>query len=414
MGTGVTPPVVTSSGSQKTVPGSTVTVQKDIKPSTAQGKKQTTFNFKVEEDASVSILYMGKAHASEKLERRLKQDVPLLFRGVQEALNGGWNPPRILSTSNRPFYKLSRQLMLKSTGHQGAFSHTCLGRWKGEPGKVFLKLQNDKEVSAEQVTAESLLLQKLQHPNIVSLIASGTCEGLVEGRKESRSWMIEESGEKDLYQTLENYDLSNLQSAFECVSDCVDGIAYLHKNRILHNDLKPDNIVWCKRAGYVRWVIADLGAALTVDDAQTDQGPRGTYAYLAPEALPEVGQKLSYASDIWSLGFILAALTGQVTPRDLFADDEKHQRRGYTVPELHGIWRKITGDGKPLEEYCLSITGKSFDRYVSAKVPLTDYRADQPWQMQLLLVALACVREKPEDRPTAKELQAWRDTALAK
>lgn len=79
-------------------------------------------------------------------------------------------------------------------------------------------------------------------------------------------------------------------------------VAYLHQKDIVHNDLKPDNILVSKASGAIKLV--DLGFA----DSDTHLGKAigGTRNYASPELL--AGAAVSAASDVYSLGFILRLL----------------------------------------------------------------------------------------------------------
>jgi NIMA (never in mitosis gene a)-related kinase len=82
-------------------------------------------------------------------------------------------------------------------------------------------------------------------------------------------------------------------------------LAYLHKQHILHRDLKPQN-VFLTREGIVK--LGDFGVAKalehTTDLAQT---VTGTPYYLAPELWDS--QPYNMPADIWSLGAVLYELT---------------------------------------------------------------------------------------------------------
>lgn len=90
------------------------------------------------------------------------------------------------------------------------------------------------------------------------------------------------------------------------VGDCLSALAALHEEGVLHNDLKPANVM-LNRAGRAK--IVDIGSATDVDAAL---GLRTfSPAYCAPEILSE--DELADAScDIASVGYMaIEMLTGQ-------------------------------------------------------------------------------------------------------
>jgi len=95
--------------------------------------------------------------------------------------------------------------------------------------------------------------------------------------------------------------------AVAIVRDCLSALAALHRNRIVHGDIKPGNIM-LKRTGHVK--IIDTGSAFEMDAAP---GQRGcTPSYAAPEVLE--GKDITPLSDLASIGYVLIELLAGKSP----------------------------------------------------------------------------------------------------
>lgn len=85
------------------------------------------------------------------------------------------------------------------------------------------------------------------------------------------------------------------------------GLQHMHSLRILHRDLKPQNVFLRRHPLGDRLVLGDVGISKalksTLDQAQT---AIGTPAYLAPEVFNR--SPYAFPADVWSLGCILFEL----------------------------------------------------------------------------------------------------------
>jgi eukaryotic-like serine/threonine-protein kinase len=97
--------------------------------------------------------------------------------------------------------------------------------------------------------------------------------------------------------------------AIQILRECLAGLAALHREGIVHGDLKPGNIM-VKRTGAAK--IIDIGSAMDLD--QINARRMWSPAYAAPEVLS--GAKNTRQSDLASLGYVLIEMLAGQNPFD--------------------------------------------------------------------------------------------------
>lgn len=95
--------------------------------------------------------------------------------------------------------------------------------------------------------------------------------------------------------------------AIQILRECLAGLAALHREGIVHGDLKPANIM-VKRTGAGK--IIDIGSAMDLDQASARR--MWSPAYAAPEVLS--GNKNTPQSDLASLGYVLIEMLAGRSP----------------------------------------------------------------------------------------------------
>src|SRR5207247_10347271 len=95
--------------------------------------------------------------------------------------------------------------------------------------------------------------------------------------------------------------------AVAIVRECLAGLAALHREEIVHGDIKPSNVM-VKRTGNAK--IIDIGSAMDLDQASARR--MWSPAYAAPEVL--AGGKNTPQSDLASLGYVLIEMLAGQSP----------------------------------------------------------------------------------------------------
>lgn len=86
------------------------------------------------------------------------------------------------------------------------------------------------------------------------------------------------------------------------LGELLDAMAFVHSHQVVHNDLKPANILITRNGHNVKLI--DFGYADS--DSNCDKATGGTEAFAAPELANR--EQTDVTSDIFSLGFVIKAL----------------------------------------------------------------------------------------------------------
>jgi len=150
---------------------------------------------------------------------------------------------------------------------------------------------------------------RLRHKNIVRVLGSGVTGH--EAGMANRNFLVMDLVEgKDLRTILHQQPASPGQTA-EWMGGIARALAYIHRKGIVHNDIKPGNILVNLAAdpdGTGVAQLTDFGIAFT-GGPSTATSSSGTPHYLSPEEVR--GGMSTAASDVYSLGLVaLECLTG--------------------------------------------------------------------------------------------------------
>jgi hypothetical protein len=155
----------------------------------------------------------------------------------------------------------------------------------------------DREFRARFIR-EAELASTLRHPHIVGVLDRGEFNGqlwismdYVDGADAGR--LIRESYSGGMSE----------QDVSEIVTAVADALDFGHERRLLHRDVKPENILVTTSDGHRRRVLlTDFGIARRIDDVSNltdDNVAVGTISYIAPEQL--LGKPLDGRADQYAL-----------------------------------------------------------------------------------------------------------------
>ena len=215
---------------------------------------------------------------------------------------------------------------------RGAMSDVYLGydagTWTAVAVKVLSASLTDDPTALDQFRREGRLARRLLHPNLVQALSSG-----VEQTTGIHFIIFEYVPGPDALAVVHARGPFPVGAAVAVARDVAVALEYLHAQRLVHRDVKPDNIL-LDPAGTAK--LADLGLVRrwggVGGPAAADAGV-GTAYYMAPEQ-GAGGFGADGRSDVYALGATLYhLLTGQVPfPGDSDEEVERLKRTGHFRP----------------------------------------------------------------------------------
>lgn len=185
---------------------------------------------------------------------------------------------------------------------------------KGDGPVVALKILHDQGVTEQMRTRfqrEVDALRKVDHPGILKVLDAG--------REGDRLWYAMEFSEKRsleavLQERLAKGGILEVEECLTLARGLADSLAYLHSRRVVHRDLKPDNLLVDEA---FHPTLMDFGLAKDQERSEmTAEGMvMGTPRYMAPEQTQ--GRPAEAPADVYQVGLILyRALTGKLPLED--------------------------------------------------------------------------------------------------
>ncbi|PIA13802.1 kinase-like protein [Coemansia reversa NRRL 1564] len=182
-------------------------------------------------------------------------------------------------------------------------------RGRGARGGMFdarrAMLQDQQQGEASDpfylIKRELAVSKKLKHPNLVRV------HEVLNDDEQDVLYLVIELCENGPVQKVDPSSSSTTQlspeQAHKYFVESLLGLEYLHKNNIIHRDIKPDNLLLTSDNTLK---IADFGESTMVarhEDKVT--GSTGSPAFMAPELCQGIAEVSGEAADIWSLGVCL-------------------------------------------------------------------------------------------------------------
>lgn len=120
----------------------------------------------------------------------------------------------------------------------------------------------------------------------------------------------------DLATHLNKMRMTSQRVPIECIhvwlASMVESVAYLHKNNLIHRNLKPSSLYLkslnsvSKQLELNKLLLGDFGVITVMKDAKTKTRiASGAFDYIAPEIIDSSASSFDAKSDIWTIGTCL-------------------------------------------------------------------------------------------------------------
>uniref|UniRef100_A0A670HZL1 Myosin light chain kinase, smooth muscle n=2 Tax=Podarcis muralis TaxID=64176 RepID=A0A670HZL1_PODMU len=171
--------------------------------------------------------------------------------------------------------------------------------WAGK----FFKAYSAKD--KENIRQEISIMNCLHHPKLVQ------CVDAFE-EKANIVMVLELVSGGELFERIidEDFELTE-RECIKYMKQISEGVQYIHKQGIVHLDLKPENIMCVNKTG-TRIKLIDFGLARRLESAGSLKVLFGTPEFVAPEVINY--EPIGYATDMWSIGVICYILVSGLSP----------------------------------------------------------------------------------------------------
>lgn len=184
----------------------------------------------------------------------------------------------------------------------GGFATVYAALDRIEGARVAIKIPHDHlmtEEALDDFKREARITAQLDHPSILPLKSADFIG--------DRFVIVYRLGERSLSDRL-HYRLSG-EKALTYIEQMLEGMAYAHAKRIVHCDLKPDNMILFPDD---RLCLTDFGIARVMQRTMMSASGSGTVGYIAPE---QAMGRPSFRSDVFSLGLVMYRLFARQLPK---------------------------------------------------------------------------------------------------
>ncbi|MEG4088347.1 AAA family ATPase [Microcoleus sp. Pol12B4] len=204
-----------------------------------------------------------------------------------------------------PGYKL-----LSLPLHEGVNTVIYRGVRESEPTQVIVKT-----LKAEYPTIEEIARLRHEYKILKTLDMTGIVKAhSLEKHNNGLALILEDFGGKSLKNLIAAKHLE-ISEFLSLAIHLAETVAHLHENKIIHKDIKPQNIIINSKTAQIKIIDFSISTYLEREN-QSLSNPNlleGTLAYMSPEQTGRMNRSIDYRTDFYSLGVTFyEILTGKL------------------------------------------------------------------------------------------------------
>ncbi|GMH35908.1 hypothetical protein BSKO_03776 [Bryopsis sp. KO-2023] len=225
--------------------------------------------------------------------------------------------------------------------------------------------QANKRNPMEDLKREIMIMKKMKHPNIVTL------SEVIDDPSGSKLLLVMEyleGGPVMTREALERCERLSEQLVAKYFRDMVRALDYLHSQRVVHGDLKPENVLVSAK-GTVK--LSDFGCSkVIVSGNEYLERCNGTPAFLAPEMMRPNSRYRGRPTDIYAMGACLYTLV--------------YGRIPFTAPNLYQLFQVVQNEdvafpeNVPISESLKDLLQRLLTKNPKERITLSEIR-HHPW-----------------------------------
>lgn len=250
----------------------------------------------------------------------------------------------------------------------GQYGEVYEGTWRKNSRKVAVKTLKEESMEASEFLKEANVMKKMRHENLVQLLAICT--------RDKPMFIITEFMANgcllDFLRNEANRDMLSATALMHIATQISAGMLFIEESGFIHRDLAARN---CLVGENLNIKVADFGLSrlLKVDDVYTaKEGAKFPIKWTAPESLSY--NVFTIKSDIWAFGVVLWELA-------------TYGKTPYPGVDIYSVLEKVnSGYRMPRPEGC----------------PAEVYK-----------LMRECWQQKPEDRPSFKDIKQLLESMFA-